>query len=123
MIIFLTLTRMFTLLYICLSQFRFSCLYIIMIIMEHAILVINSFSLSYFLIGLCIDLDYIYLLCMTALLLCDCMCCISMWITYLFSYFRPSSFHYFLPFSSHICICEALCVLVSTTKLVVRNRV
>ena len=57
----------------CLSYCWLSCLYIILIILEHPILARYSSRLSYFLLSLCVDLDDIHVLCMTALLLCDCM--------------------------------------------------
>ena len=44
----------------------FSWLYIIIIIMEHAILARYSSRLSYFMLSLCVDLDDIHVLCMTA---------------------------------------------------------
>ena len=59
-----------------------------MIIMEHAILARYSSRLSYFLLSLCVDLDDIYLLsmtawCMTALLIHDaCMACLCGTHTY-----------------------------------------
>ena len=43
----------------------FSWLYIIIIIMEHAILARYSSRLSYFMLRLCVDLDDIHVLCMT----------------------------------------------------------
>ena len=69
----------------------FSWLYIIMIIIEHAILAKYSSWLSYFLLSLCVDLDYIHVLCMTfccmtSLLPCDCMSCLSMWDRHLSPY-------------------------------------
>ena len=69
----------------------FSWLYIIMIIMEHAILARYSSRLSYFLLSLCVDLDDIHVLCMTvccmtSLFPCDCMSCLSMRDTYLSFY-------------------------------------
>ena len=74
----------------------FSWLYIIMIIMEHAILARYSSWLSYFLFSLCVDLDDICVLCMTVycmtpLILCDCMGCFSMWDTHLSSYLQVLS--------------------------------
>ena len=50
-------------------------------------------------------------------------CCLSMWVAYLSPYLQLSSFGHSFHFCSYICKCEALCVLVSLTKLVVRSRV
>ena len=57
----------------------FSRLYIIMIVVEHAIICQIFFSISLY-----VDLNDIYLFCMTvccmtSLILCDCMSCLSMW--------------------------------------------
>ncbi|KAL6323330.1 hypothetical protein AAG906_029337 [Vitis piasezkii] len=86
--------------------------------MEHVILVIHSSRLSYFLLGFCVDLDDIYLFCMIALLLCDCMHCLSMWVVHLCPYLQSSGYGHFLLFDSYICKCEALCVLVYLVELV-----
>ena len=51
------------------------------------------------------------------------MYCLSMWVALLSSYLQPSGFSHFLHFSSYICKCEALCVLVPLTELTVRSRV
>ena len=85
--------------------------------------VIHSSRLSYFLLDFCVDLDDMYLLSMTALLLCDCMCCLFMWVAHLSPYLQPYGFGHFLFFGSYICKCEILCVLVYLAKLVVRSRV
>ena len=55
------------------------------------IIVRYSSWLSYFLLSLCVDLDDIHVLCMTvccmtSLISCDCMSCLSMWDTHLSSY-------------------------------------
>ena len=69
----------------------FSWLYIILFIIEHAII-----CQIFFLINLCVDLDDIYLFCMTVccmtfLVPCDCMSCLSMWDTHLSPYFQVPS--------------------------------
>ena len=66
----------------------FSWLYIIVIIKEHTILARYSSQLSYFLLSLCVYLNDIqvfcmFVCCMTSLLPCDCMSCLSMWDTHL----------------------------------------
>ena len=73
--------------------------------------------------GFCVDLDDIYLFCMTTLLLCDCMCCLFMWVAHLSPYLQPYGFGHFLFFGSYICKCEILCVLVYLAELVVKSRV
>ena len=57
----------------------------------------------FFLINLCVDLDDIYLFrmtvcCMTSLILCDCMSCLSMCGTHLFPYLQLSWFRSFPSF-------------------------
>ena len=71
----------------------------------------------FFSISLCVDLDDIYMFCMTVccmtpLIPCDCISCLSMWATHLSPYLQPSGFDHFLHHSSHFCKCEALCVLI-----------
>ena len=66
-------------------------LYIILIIIEHATICQIFFSIS-----LCVDLDDIYLFCMivccmTSLVPCDCMSCLSMWDTHLSPYSQDPS--------------------------------
>ena len=105
----------------------FSWLYIIMIIMEHAILVRYSSRSSYFLFSLCVDLDDIHVLCMTlycmtSLIPCDCMSCLSMWDTHLSPYLQfPSLVRPYFPWS-HIWY-ETCYFVCSSTELVIRSRV
>ena len=99
-----------------------------MVVMKHAILARYSSQLSYFLLSLCVNLDDIHVLCMivycmTSLIPCDCMSCLSVWAAYLPPYLQPFGFGHFLHFSSYICKCEALCVLVSLTELEARSRI
>ena len=66
---------------------------IIMIIIEHAILDTHPSLLSYFLLGLCVELDDMYLFyltvcCMTTLLMYDYMRCLPMWVTHLSPYLQ-----------------------------------
>ena len=53
---------------------------------------------------------------------CVFVCYLFVWVAYLSLYLQPSGFGHFLHFSSYFCKCEALCVFVSLTELVVRSR-
>ena len=81
----------------------------------------------FFSISLCVDLDDIYLFCMTVccmsfLILCDCMSCLSMWETHLSSYFQvPSLGRHCFPWSR--IWYETFCFVCSSTELMIRNRV
>ena len=81
----------------------------------------------FFSINLCVDLDDICLFCMTvccmtSLIPCDCMSCLSMWDTHLSPYFQvPSLGQPCFPWS---CIWYETCYFVcSSIELVIRNRV
>ena len=81
----------------------------------------------FFLISLCVDLDDIYLFCMTICcmtshILCDCMSCLSMWDTHLSHYLQvPSLGQHCFPWSR--IWYETCCVVCSSTELVIRNKV
>ena len=49
-------------------------------------------------------------------------CCLSMRVAYLSPYLQPSGFGHFLHFSSYFYNCEALCVFVSLAELMVESR-
>ena len=99
-----------------------SWLYIILIVMEHAII-----ARYYSQISLCVDLDDIYLFrmtvcCMTSLIPCDCMSCLFMWDTHLSPYFQvPSLGWQCFPWSR--IWYETCCFVCSSIELVIRSRV
>ncbi|RVW12817.1 hypothetical protein CK203_112233 [Vitis vinifera] len=77
--------------------------------------------IAIFSFSLCVDMDDIFALCltaccMTALLLCDCMLLVYVGRTSI-PLPPPPSFDHLLHFDSYICKREALCVLVSLTEL------
>ena len=81
----------------------------------------------FFSISLCVDLDDIYLFCMTVccvtpLISSDCMSCVSMWDTHLSPYFQiPNLGWHCFPWS---CIWyETCCFVCSSTELMIKSRV
>ena len=123
MIILLTLTCTFLLLLI-----SFTLTWLILLVVYY----LDYHGACYhcqilFSISLCVDLDDIYLFCMTvccmtSLILCDCMSCLSMWETHLSSYFQvPSLSRHCFPWSR--IWYETFCFVCSSTELVIKSRV
>ena len=91
------------------------------------VIFIYSSWFLYFLLSLCVDLDDIHVLCktiycMTFLILCDCMSCLSMWDTHLSLYLQLPSLSRPCFLWSHIWY-ETFCFVCSSTELVIRSRV
>ena len=81
----------------------------------------------FFSINLCVDLDDIYLFCMTvccmtSLIPCDCMSCLSMWDTHLSPYFQVPSLGRYCFRWSRIWY-ETFCFVCFSTELVIKSRV
>ena len=80
-----------------------------------------------FSISLCVDLDDIYLFCMTvccmtSLISCDCMSCLSMWDTHLSLYLQFPSLGWPCFLGSGIWY-ETFCFVCFSTELVIKSRV
>ena len=120
MIILLSLTCIFSFLYI-----LFILVWLILFIVYY--LVIYLSCLSCFLLSLFVDMSDIHVICMiawcmTAILLCDALYCLSVWDTHLSFYLQlPSLGQPCFPWS---CIWyETCCFVCSSIELVIRSRV
>ena len=100
----------------------FSWLYIIMIVIEYAILARYSSRLACVWTWM-IYLHFAWLPVAWLLFFYVISCFLSVWIAHLSFYLQPFGFDHFLHFGSYFGKCEALCVLVFLTELEVKSRV